>query len=111
MWFNSQTVTTTPSSSRNTASGWIPIDLTKISSGAPIGQWPVDPASDAGALASGPVSAGNIYFYIPGQTNNQYKLAAKMESANYSASGTTDVESTDGGVDQFMYEVGSGLQL
>jgi prepilin-type N-terminal cleavage/methylation domain-containing protein len=110
-WFNTQSLTTIASSSRNTASGWVPIDLTKISTGAPIGQWPADPASDAGVLGTGPVSAGNLYFYIPGSSNNQYKLAAKMESANYSASGTSDVESTDGGVDQFMYELGSGLQL
>jgi hypothetical protein len=38
-----------------------------------------------------------------------FKLAAKMESTKFSASGTSDVVSTDGGTSQTTYEIGSGI--
>ena len=112
-WFNSATPATNApnrSTSRSVSAGWIPINLTLISTGAPIGQWPADPASDVGSVAAGNPAASNLYFYIPG-SNNQYKLAAKLESVQYSQGGTSDLESSDGGDDQFMYEQGSNLAL
>lgn len=93
------------------ATSWIPIQLSNISSGAPIGQWPVDPSYSSGTMAAGASNAGHFYSYTETTTNNAYKLAAKMESSLYSASGTNDVESTDGGSDQFMYEQGTNLAL
>jgi prepilin-type N-terminal cleavage/methylation domain-containing protein len=112
-WFSTQTATAwTARNSRsvNSTSGWIPVNLSLISTGAPIGQWPVDPANDFGAASPGEQNATNLYFYIPG-SNNQYKLAAKMESTQYSYIGPSDLESTDGGSNQFMYEQGSNLAL
>ena len=53
--------------------------------------------------------ARHVYSYIPGASNNQYKLAAKLESALYTDSGTGDLESTDGGWDVNMYEQGSNV--
>jgi prepilin-type N-terminal cleavage/methylation domain-containing protein len=94
--------------------GWIPINLSAISAGTPIGQWPADPAWSAGsACTTAPCNgnAGHFYSYIPGSSNNSYKLAAKMESTLYSASGTSDLETTDGGVDPNMYEQGTNLSL
>lgn len=90
-----------PSSSRAIDStGWIPINFTLISSGAPIGALPVDPVN----------SGYNIYVY--GATSTQYKLATKMESAKYGYSGTgSDVVSTDGGTNTSTYEQGTNLQL
>jgi len=112
-WFGTDAIAPATSSSRsvNSTSGWIPINLSLISSGAPIGQWPADPAFGAGANAGGNGNAGHFYSYIPGATNNSYKLAAKMESALYSNTGTGDLESTDGGLDQDMYEQGTNLAL
>ncbi len=112
-WFTSQTATTIASSSRavNSTSGWIPINLSLISSGAPIREWPADPAYSAGATGSGNANAGHFYSYIPGSTNNSYKVAAKMESSLYSYGGTSDEESTDGGSDPAIYEQGSNLAL
>jgi hypothetical protein len=96
------------STSRSVASnGWIPINLNQISAGSPIGEWPTDPVNNAG---SGATSLGYFYSYTPG-TKNDYKLAAKMESTMYSQGGTNDQESTDGGTDPYMYEVGSNLAL
>jgi type IV pilus assembly protein PilA len=115
-WFNSETANATANSGRSVSTGaaatsWIPINLSLVSSGAPIGQWPADPAYSAGSPASGNANAGHFYSYILGSSNNSYKLAAKMESTLYSASGTNDLESTDGGVDNWMYEQGTNLSL
>ena len=113
-WFaNSAAASAVVSSSRSVnGSGWIPINLTLVSSGAPIGQWPADPSYSSGtAVAAGNSNAAHFYAYIGTSTNNGYKLAAKMESALYSASGTNDLEWTDGGIDPFMYEQGTNLAL
>jgi prepilin-type N-terminal cleavage/methylation domain-containing protein len=115
-WFATDapaTAAATLSASRSVSAGWIPINLTNISTGAPIGQWPADPAYSAGVACASSCnsSAGHFYSYMPGASNNQYKLAAKMESTLYSASGTSDLESTDGGTDPDMYEQGTNLAL
>jgi hypothetical protein len=95
----------------NVTTGWIPINLSLISSGAPIGQWPADPAYSAGSNGTGNAAAGHFYSYTSTSTNNGYKLAAKMESSLYSNTGTGDLESTDGGSDINMYEQGTNLAL
>ncbi len=111
-WFNSNTTAgaATTSNSRSVTNGWIPINLSLISSGAPIAQWPVDPAYSVGANSIGNTNAGHFYSYIPG-SNNSYKIAAKMESVIYSYGGSGDLESTDGGVDPYMYEQGTNMSL
>ncbi len=107
-WFTTDATVATVSSNRSTgASGWIPIDLNNISSGAPISEWPVDPSYSAGSAATGNDNAGHFYSYIPGPSNNSYKIAAKMESVMYSNGGSNDLESTDGGTDPNMYEQGT----
>jgi prepilin-type N-terminal cleavage/methylation domain-containing protein len=115
-WFSSNSTAFTVGGGRAvntgvTSTSWIPINLSLISSGAPIGQWPVDPQPGAGSPAAGNSNAGHFYSFVTTSTNNGYKLAAKMESANYSASGTSDVESTDGGTNVNMFETGSNLSL
>ncbi len=110
-WFNSSTAAATTSNSRSVSNGWIPINLTNISSGAPIAQWPVDPAYGAGTPGgAGNLNAGHFYSYITGSSNS-YKIAAKMESVIYSYGGSGDLESTDGGVDPYMYEQGTSMSL
>jgi prepilin-type N-terminal cleavage/methylation domain-containing protein len=83
--------------------GWIPINFSAISSGAPIGALPVDPTN-----------SGN-YFYIYAATSTSYKLAAKTESVKYSYSASNDsandIESTDGGNSSNTYEQGTNLSL
>jgi len=114
-WFSTATTnpaTTSASRAVNVATGWIPINLSLISSGAPIGQWPADPSYSPGTNAgTGNAAAGHFYSYTASTVNNAYKLAAKMESALYSSAGTSDLESTDGGTDNDMYEQGTNLSL
>jgi prepilin-type N-terminal cleavage/methylation domain-containing protein len=89
-------VTTTALRSVN-GLGWIPVNLSAISSGAPISVLPVDPVN----------SAPNFYVYAASTT--YFKLATKMESTKYQLNGASDVVSADGGNSSTTYEQGSNL--
>jgi prepilin-type N-terminal cleavage/methylation domain-containing protein len=80
-------------------SGWIPTNLSAISSGAPIGAFPVDPVNNAS------------YTYTFAASSTVFKLATKMESVKYNYLGGGDVVSTDGGMNTTTYEQGSNLAL
>lgn len=82
--------------------GWLPINFTVISSGAPIGSLPIDPLNN-----------GNyMYAFEATSTNNAFKLVASgMESTKYGSGGTSDVVGTDGGTKTKSYEVGTNLNL
>ena len=83
--------------------GWIPINFNAITAGgSPIGQLPIDPSNN---------DQVHFYAYTASTTGNVFKLDAHMESAKYSNGGSNDVVSTDGGIDNYSYEVGTNLQL
>jgi prepilin-type N-terminal cleavage/methylation domain-containing protein len=84
-----------------TGTGWIPINFNAISSGAPIGTLPIDPAN----------STNGAYAYFYAASTTSYKLSTHMESAKYGFNGSNDVVSTDGGNNTSSYEQGSNLQL
>lgn len=84
--------------------GWVPVKLTIAANGAPISAWPVDPSRKVTATHNG------FYSYAC-DTNNLWEFAADMESARYGQSGTDDVESTDGGNQAGVFEVGTNVQL
>lgn len=81
--------------------GWVDINLTQISGGAPLARLPLDPL--------GTDDTTHWYGFRSTSTVGRYKLIAKMESAKNVQGGTTDVESTDGGVLPGYYELGSDL--
>ena len=83
--------------------GWVPVNFTSISAGAPISALPVDPVN----------SATYFYAYKPDATNGTFEANADMESTKFAQSGSSDVESTDGGNAAALYEVGTdpGLDL
>ena len=81
-------------------SGWVPINLRLISSGAPIGSLPRDPINDGVTL---------FYSYAASSSAFGYEFDAKMESSKYSAGGSADKEKTDGGNNDALYEVGTAL--
>jgi len=95
------TVTTT--TARTVAgSGWIPVNLTAISSGAPLSIYPIDPINNA----------TYFYSYAATSTTQTFELNAKMESTRYSnGGGANDVESQDGGSSSTLYEVGTAAGL
>lgn len=89
-----------PSSSRSVnGTGWIPVNLTAISSGAPIGNLPVDPVNNGS------------YTYTYSPSSSVFKLAAKMESYKYGTGGPNDVVTSDGGQSTTTYEQGTNLKL
>jgi prepilin-type N-terminal cleavage/methylation domain-containing protein len=102
----SDTVTQASSSAMTVAGdGWVPVDFTDISGGSPLAVLPSDPLN--------PDTAAQSYTYTCNNTAKTFELNAQMESTRYASSGTDDVESTDGGDQVSVYEVGNepGLDL
>ncbi|MBI4085521.1 MAG: type II secretion system protein [Candidatus Liptonbacteria bacterium] len=96
------TVTTSTSPASTTGAGWIPINFATINGGSPLGSEPMDPVN----------SATYFYSYATNASSNyQYEVNANMESTKYSASGTSDVESADGGTNVNIFEMGTNLGL
>jgi prepilin-type N-terminal cleavage/methylation domain-containing protein len=102
MWgFTGESATATVNTSRSVnGTGWVPINLTAISSGAPISSWPVDPVNTATSTA-----------YIYDASVTSWKIATMMESTKYKTVGVNDVETGDGGNSVYAYEQGSNMGL
>ncbi len=82
-------------------SGWIPVNLSSISSGAPLGQLPIDPTN-----------ASSSRSYLTYTTNGtQYEVTSQIESSKYKLGGSNDVASLDGGTQTSLYEKGTNLTL
>jgi prepilin-type N-terminal cleavage/methylation domain-containing protein len=82
-------------------SGWVPVDFTAMSTGAPLSRLPLDPVNNA-----------DYYYAFIGNDSQEYEINANMESIRYSHDagtnpGDNDVESTDGGDNDDWYEVGN----
>ncbi|MEK9154795.1 MAG: type II secretion system protein [Patescibacteria group bacterium] len=81
--------------------GWVPVNLGSISTGAPLAVYPVDPTNSA------------TVFYSYSNTATTIELNADLEAAKYIQGGANDKESTDGGTMAGIYEVGTepGLDI
>ncbi len=95
--------------------GWVPIDLTQISGGSPMPVLPADPSERNDASAQSKLSVtGHFYAFQCGAgATPTYEIDANMESTKFSNLGSADVESTDGGDQPAIYEIGNapGLNL
>ena len=111
-WFTQATSSTlTQTSSPNRAvtgtTGWIPVNVSAVSAGAPFAQWPIDPVN----------SATYFYSYEASSTGLVFKVGMFMESAKYKWTGVGgnggggDVETTDGGISSSTFEGGSNLTM
>lgn len=95
--FFTATSTRTAANNRKVdGTGWVPVVFTNISSGAPIGQLPVDPTN----------SANYYYAYAATTTNMGFKLVTVLESTKYNGQ-----MSTDSGTSNFFYEGGANTAL
>jgi len=82
-------------------SGWVAAGFSDIPGGSPLATLPIDP-----------INSGSLYYtYWGHQANKHFKLTATLESARYVNQGTDDKESTDGGVNANIYEVGNDLNM
>ncbi len=84
----------------NDGTGWIPIDLTGVSSGTPISHYPADPTNSA---------TGGQYYRYQSDANNSFEIDSVMESDYYTT--TNDVAEKDGGNNIDRYELGTKLDL
>ena len=85
--------------------GWVPVNYNGISGGSPLSSLPIDPINTAVSTY--------YYTYACDNTNKWYEFDAVMESVRYANGGSDDIESTDGGDQANVYEVGNdpGLDL
>lgn len=76
-------------------------DICDRTSGNNLPKFPVDPINDREYK----------YSYACDKTIKTFEINAKMESARYAQGGKDDMESTDGGDQPGIYEVGTDLGL
>jgi len=81
--------------------GWIPVNLTNLSSGSPLSNLSVDPTN---------TSSSHLY-YTYTTNGSQFEVTSAMESAKYKLGGSNDQISGDGGPLATIYEKGSQLGL
>jgi prepilin-type N-terminal cleavage/methylation domain-containing protein len=85
----------------NDGTGWMPVNFTVTSNGAPLEKLPIDPINQT--------SSGLYYAYIT--NGSQYEFTAAMESQKYKTGGSSDIVSSDGGQYSDLYEAGTNLAL
>ncbi len=83
------------------ATGWVPVNLSSVSFGTPLGALPIDPLN----------SANYYYAYAASSSNNMFELNAWIESTKYGKNGGGDVVSKDGGDASSTYETGTNINL
>lgn len=86
---------------KTNGSGWLPVDLTSISTGVLLPVLPIDPVNS--------VAENSFYAYYPG--SEVFEVNARMESEKYSLAGSVDRVSSDGGDDFTRLEKGTDLSL
>lgn len=83
---------------KNDVNGWIPINFTTVSSGAPLAALPLDPVNT--------VASGNYYRFGVSLANKTYEVDATFENSD-----NTPRHSADGGNNNNRYEVGTDLTI
>ncbi len=94
--------------------GWVPLNFTLISSGAPLSKLPVDPQAGTKGCRdlNGTANAATCeYIFAASSTVGTYELSAAMESQKYGKGGSADAVSTDNGNSNGWYETGNNLSL
>lgn len=94
--YNSTDGTSDNARKKNDGTGWIPINFTTVSSGAPLAALPLDPVN----------SAAYHYTFGVNTTANTYEIDCTFEY-----SGNISKESADGGNNANEYEVGTDLTI
>ncbi|OGM93878.1 hypothetical protein A2524_04085 [Candidatus Wolfebacteria bacterium RIFOXYD12_FULL_48_21] len=81
--------------------GWLPINFSSVSGGAPLATLPIDPVN----------GAANLQYYAFTASGRKYEVFSVIESENNFLGGPNDKISSDGGDDFTRYEVGSDLTI
>jgi len=90
-------------------SGWIPIDFDSIAGGSPINRLPLDPVYSVGDADD--LGDEDLFYAYGCDTDVTWELNANLESTQFSNGGDEDNESTDGGNNNDIHEVGTKLTI
>lgn len=82
------------------STGWIPINFTLVSWTTPLSILPIDPVNAT--------STGNYYIYV---TGGSWELNTRLESNKYGYGGNASKTNSDGGNNDYLYEIGTNLAL
>ena len=93
----------------NDGSGWIPINLASLTGGSPISRFPLDPSYRVANV--GAVTDDDLLYLYGCDTDTTYELNANLESSQFKSGGSDDRESTDGGNNSNVLEVGTKLTI
>lgn len=106
---------------KNTGLGWLPVDLTAISGGAPITVMPVDPVNkmDKKASATCPNMHtnststagldGDLFYTYACKGDLTWEINGALESGQFAVDENRDGK--DGGDNDLFYEIGTNLKL
>lgn len=108
----STSVVTSSASSANVGktdgNGWIPVNLSSLSGGSPISNWPIDPVNSVANNAT-PVNGDFVYRYACVSSTMQFEIDATLESNAYTV--VDPKMSNDGGDNTAVYETGTNLNI
>ncbi|OHB20431.1 MAG: hypothetical protein A2939_04465 [Parcubacteria group bacterium RIFCSPLOWO2_01_FULL_48_18] len=91
--------------------GWIPINLSQLTGGAPISNFPVDPLNRIADVAN-VTSTDTVYRYMCDEDDSTFEVNADLESIAYETANSVDnKEEVDGGNNRYMLEVGNKLDI
>lgn len=116
-WMQSTSLVNNSTTRTINGGGWIPINFSAISSGSPIGNEPIDPTNSDGVntcVGNPPPSLSNcaLFYSYAANSTNTWKIGMFMESQKYtSGSGNVETDTYDGGINNWVYEAGTNLNL
>ncbi|MBI3671797.1 type II secretion system protein [Candidatus Azambacteria bacterium] len=84
----------------NDGTGWVPVNFSTVTSGAPVSNLPVDPVN---------TKTNGLYYRYGCLTNNRFELDTALESTAYTSTDNRMVK--DGGNSTTRYEVGTDLTV
>lgn len=87
--------------------GWLPVNLSSLSSGSPISNLPIDPVNTM--TVAGATSTDLVYRYACMETTKKYEIHARLESNAYTVDDNKMAK--DGGNNANYYEVGTDLSI
>ncbi|MEK7673672.1 MAG: prepilin-type N-terminal cleavage/methylation domain-containing protein [Patescibacteria group bacterium] len=87
--------------------GWLPINFQELPLRV-ISELPIDPIN---SYAQGYYYSYAFKGYAPNTTERVFELRTNLESKTYSYGGKNDKESTDNGIVDTLYEIGTNLTL
>ena len=97
--------------------GWIPVNLNRITGGSPLSNLPIDPTNTV-TTATDPNFTDLVYRYscqndttVVGKNSYLFEVDATLESSKYGGAAATGLDTTDGGDEDALYEVGNSVRL